>query len=91
MILSKIVFSVEARHRVSPAGARRHRSFANAYHRKYNEGEWIYEMFVEGKYAMSNESKAIAKTEWITCSGGNVRCDDDNYDDSGYGGAGGEL
>ena len=31
MILSKIVFSVEARHRVSPAGARRHRSFANAY------------------------------------------------------------
>ena len=32
MILSKIVFSVEARHRVSPAGARRHRSLAIAYH-----------------------------------------------------------
>lgn len=60
-------------------------------HRKYREGERIYEMFVVGRYAMSNESKAIAKTEWITCSGGSVRCDDDNHDDSGYGGAGCEL
>ena len=41
MILSKIVFSVEARHRVSPAGARRHRSFANAeeFHKNIRGGK----------------------------------------------------